>query len=210
MGYQFDSGALILKYLLNAVTIFFAVTLFEYIKAFTAVRLGDTLPKQQGRLTLNPIKHFEPIGYLLFLFLGYGWGKPVETSGLYTHDFGKGVYGNRKISVIITYLTPMLVSLLIGMALCRVSVFLPTAAQMAVFSLADNLISLFIFNIIPVYPLCGSRILKSLLSPNASLQFSRYEKILQMIVIFLLLLRYLTYPLDMFKAFIETFAMGML
>ena len=66
-----------------------ATTIHEFTRALLSTIFGDNYPKSQKRLTLNPIRHFEPIGFLMMFYSGgFGWGKPVETSALY--------YKNRK------------------------------------------------------------------------------------------------------------------
>src|SRR3989344_5780068 len=55
-----------------------AITVHEFSHAFAADRLGDPTPQLQGRLTLNPLKHLDPVGSLMLLFFRFGWGKPVE------------------------------------------------------------------------------------------------------------------------------------
>ena len=60
--------------------ILLAFTFHEYAHAITADRLGDKTPRFQGRLTLNPIAHIDPIGFILILLVGFGWAKPVQTN----------------------------------------------------------------------------------------------------------------------------------
>ncbi|WP_411911134.1 site-2 protease family protein [Clostridium estertheticum] len=60
--------------------ILIAFTFHEYAHAIVADRLGDKTPRFQGRLTLNPIAHIDPIGFILILLMGFGWAKPVETN----------------------------------------------------------------------------------------------------------------------------------
>ena len=55
-----------------------AITFHEFAHAYAAVKLGDDTPRRQGRLSLNPLSHLDPIGSVLLLFAGFGWGKPVE------------------------------------------------------------------------------------------------------------------------------------
>ena len=81
-----DTTLLIL--VLQAASVLVATTLHEFVRAVTSTLLGDKKPRQDGRLTLNPVRHFEPIGFILAFLTGCGWGKPVETSALY--------YKNRK------------------------------------------------------------------------------------------------------------------
>ncbi|MBQ7103810.1 MAG: site-2 protease family protein, partial [Anaerotignum sp.] len=61
-----------------------ATTIHEFTRALLSTIFGDNYPRSQKRLTLNPARHFEPIGFLLMFYSGgFGWGKPVETSALY-------------------------------------------------------------------------------------------------------------------------------
>ncbi len=68
----------LLAILLGIPAIMVATTIHEFTRAAVSTALGDKIPKEEGRLTLNPIKHFEPIGLILMLACGFGWGKPVE------------------------------------------------------------------------------------------------------------------------------------
>ncbi|MDR1559649.1 MAG: site-2 protease family protein, partial [Clostridiales bacterium] len=101
-------GLTLINYILALPGIAFALTIHEYFKALFSYRLGDPYPKLQGRLRANPKSHFEPIGFLLMLLYGYGWGLPVNTSSTY--------YKNRKSGTIITYAAPSLINLLFAFA----------------------------------------------------------------------------------------------
>ena len=68
--------------------VIFATTLHEFSRAVVSTVLGDKKPKNGGRLTINPAKHFAPVGFILAWITGFGWGKPVETSSIF--------YKNRK------------------------------------------------------------------------------------------------------------------
>src|SRR5665647_1476491 len=70
----------ILDKILMIPAILLAFTFHEYAHAITADRLGDKTPRFQGRLTLNPIAHIDPIGFILILIMGFGWAKPVQTN----------------------------------------------------------------------------------------------------------------------------------
>ena len=79
----------LLVMLLGIPGIIVATTVHEFTRALLSTIFGDNYPKSKGRVTLNPVKHFEPIGFLMMFYSGgFGWGKPVETSALY--------YKNRK------------------------------------------------------------------------------------------------------------------
>lgn len=76
---MFDSSR-VLQIVLTIPAILIAFTVHEYAHAFVADKLGDKTPKFQGRLTLNPIAHIDPIGFILILLMGFGWAKPVQTN----------------------------------------------------------------------------------------------------------------------------------
>ena len=67
-----------LDILLTLPAVIIAITFHEFAHAFVADKLGDTTPRSQGRLTLNPLKHLDPVGFVLLMFAHVGWGKPVE------------------------------------------------------------------------------------------------------------------------------------
>jgi len=64
--------------LLRVPALLIAITLHEFAHAYAAHKLGDTTPSRQGRVTLNPLKHLDPIGSILILTAGFGWGRPVQ------------------------------------------------------------------------------------------------------------------------------------
>ncbi|MGH4118395.1 site-2 protease family protein [Clostridium sp.] len=74
------SGASIQDLILMIPAILIAFTFHEFAHAITADRLGDKTPRFQGRLTLNPISHIDPMGFILILLVGFGWAKPVQTN----------------------------------------------------------------------------------------------------------------------------------
>lgn len=180
---------IIIYYLINAVTIIIVTTLFEFIKASVSTIQGDTVPKNQGKLTLNPAKSFEPIGFLLFLFTGYGWANPTETSSRN--------YKNRKIGTVVTYSAPIVISIVLALVFKFVYTLVPDNGALsyvytAIYYLARNFAAIAVFNILPVYPMSGSWILRCFLSPNAAIKYGQYEKPLQIAVIFFILLGWIT------------------
>lgn len=67
-----------LALLLTLPGVLIAITFHEYAHAWAATKLGDDTPESQGRLNLNPLSHIDPVGFILLLFAGFGWGKPVQ------------------------------------------------------------------------------------------------------------------------------------
>lgn len=186
----------IIIYLVTTViSIFVAITAFEFSKAAISTALKDPTPKSNGWLTLNPFKFFEPIGFLLFLFYGYGWGYPAETSNLY--------YKNRKRDILLTYGMPIVICIVLGKVLAVVSGFIGSdsdfplnIAYMFLQSVGSSLVHIGVFNIIPLSPMAGSRILRVFLSPNAALKYTQNEKLFQMVFMFVWFFGYIPSILD--------------
>jgi len=97
-------GLALVNYILTLPGITLAIIIHEYTKASISYRLGDPYPKLHGRLRIGFRNHFEPIGFLLMLLYGYGWGKPVKTSDTY--------YKDKKLGTLITHAAPLLINLL--------------------------------------------------------------------------------------------------
>ena len=168
----------ILGFILKAVAIIIVTTVFEFSKGIASYMQGDMMAKQQRKLSLNPFKHFEPIGFILFLFIGYGWTNPIPTSSLH--------YKDRKKGTIITYLTPIILSVVLANVF---NLIYQTFSYLIIFNyLSQFFARIAVFNIIPVYPLAGSWILKALLNPNSAMKYSFYEKQVQWALIFFLFL----------------------
>lgn len=180
----------LIYYIIDGLTIIIVTTLFEYIKALMSTIQGDGIPKSQGKLTLNPVKHFEPIGFILFLYSGYGWANPVETSSRN--------YKDRKRGILVTYITPIVLSLLFAVIVKLVMNLIIMGGinndyvNLVLAMLSRNFAAVGVFNIIPVHPMAGSWILRCVLSPNNAIKFSQYEKPLQILLMFLLVLGVLT------------------
>jgi len=177
---------------------FLALVLHEMVKAHCSTRQGDPTPKKSGLMSGNPLKYLEPIGFIVTVIFGFGWGRPTPTSPVYYKDRQKGI--------LITYITPSLVNLFVGLlvALCA-GVFHVTAPQLLLSApaaahiitvwlhlflivFARISIGIAIFNIIPVHPLDASKILQASLSPNAAIKMTQNEKLLQLALIMLMLI----------------------
>ncbi len=182
---------ILVTYAMSVPAILLAVAVHEFTKALTSTALGDAAPKNDRRLTLNPFNHFEPIGFIFMLFLGFGWGKPVRTSGVY--------YKNRKMGTVITYTAPILANIVFSLVLALLNgvimVFLKDYLNHEVSFYITRFMSIFvqynlnlaIFNIIPVAPLCGNRIMTAFMTPNNALKVTQYEKVFQIILVMLML-----------------------
>lgn len=138
-----------------------AVTVHEFAHAWTAVKLGDPTPKLQGRLTLNPIAHLDPLGTLMLLLVRFGWGKPVQFDPF-------NLENPRRDAAIISLAGPAsnlifasILSILYRLALIPIpglSLFIPLFAPLIMLNVV-----LAVFNLLPIHPLDGGKILVGLL-----------------------------------------------
>lgn len=146
-----------LSFILGFLTLVIAITVHEFAHAATADRLGDPTPKLMGRLTLNPLAHLDPIGTILILVAGFGWGKPVQFDPF-------NLKSPRRDAALISLAGPI-TNLLLAFLLSSV-----LRTGLSVFILTDFLrqlilinIVLAFFNLLPIYPLDGFGIVEGFL-----------------------------------------------
>jgi len=177
-----ESGFILL--LIGAIAILIAITAHGYTMALVSTLLGDPLPKQNKRLSLNPIVHFEPIGFILMMYTnGFGWGKPLETNGLY--------YENRKKGVLLTAILPSVVNLILGLLFyILIQIFSNGSSLLGLFFAAGMRfnIMLAIYNLVPIPPMDCVKVLSVLLPANQYYKYMQYEKIIQLIFVVLLIM----------------------
>ena len=163
-----------------------AITLHEASHAAAAYLLGDSTARRLGRLTLNPIRHMDPMGTLLIVFVGFGWGKPVPVNALALRRGRRGMgvvaAGGR-------------LSNLAAAAIAAAPLRLDLVSWPSIFSFADAFragpeafvgalllfvvafnIILAVFNLIPLFPLDGSSVALGILPNEQARQFSRLER----------------------------------
>lgn len=163
--------ALLLCYV---VVILLSLTVHEMSHAFAAYRLGDETAKKQGRLTLNPLAHLDPTGFLMLLLLGFGYAKPVPIDTRY--------FKKPKRDIALTSLagpgSNLLLAVVFGVLLGFANSPVINGAGNMLYVLSWSLeagivvnVGLALFNLIPIPPLDGSNVLAVLLPPNKAAQY---------------------------------------
>lgn len=183
-------GASIQEILIMLVLFVFSITIHEISHGYVAYKLGDPTAKNAGRLTMNPLSHLDLMGTLLILIAGFGWAKPVPVNSRYFKNPGRDM-------AIVSIAGPISNLLLSFIALLiYVKVVFPlkntmpenfySAAELLLVSMASLNIALAVFNLIPIPPLDGSRILLAI-APYKWRNFIYSIERYGMIVLFILL-----------------------
>jgi Zn-dependent protease len=159
--------------LLSAPAILFGLTIHEFAHGWVAYRLGDPTAKQMGRLTLNPIKHLDPIGTIALFLFRFGWARPVPIDPTYfrhpTRDMAISSLAGPAANFITALLSGLVFRLLV---LLRVGGFVQLLLG---YFVMFNIILCF-FNLIPIPPLDGSRLVYYFLPPNLAAGYARLER----------------------------------
>ena len=171
-----------LLYTVIAITV--VLTVHEYSHAKIADMLGDPTPRNRGRLTLNPLSHLDPLGLLMLSLVKLGWAKPVPINPVYFRDRRKGVLYVSLAGPLSGIVLALIVRIVLGLNI--VGIFGPAARLLRLIYIYSLIIA--VFNLIPVYPLDGSRILESLLPGNKAFALRQKQGQIQMIFLLVVFL----------------------
>ncbi len=174
----------ILQFIVLAPAILLALTVHEFAHGYVAYRLGDPTAKSMGRLTLNPLKHLDPLGTLAFFIIKIGWAKPVPVNPNYFKN-------PRKDMLWVALAGPVVNLILAVISAIAVKAVWFLAATLPYSSIAEailvplnmvlmasvwiNLV-LCIFNFLPIPPLDGSKILAGILPPDLARSYASVER----------------------------------
>ena len=179
-----------LDILLTLPAVIIAITFHEFAHAFVADKLGDTTPRSQGRLTLNPLKHLDPVGFVLLMFAHVGWGKPVEINpNNFTSNKSKSAcealvsLAGPVMNFIIAIISTVIYYALYKYAPANefaISILITVSYLTAIINIGIG-----VFNLIPLPPLDGEKIFRHILPYKAQQWLDRNSYILNMIFLLL-------------------------
>ena len=162
-----------------------ALTVHEYAHALVADSMGDPTPKAMGRLTLNPLAHLDILGLLMLVVVGFGWAKPVGINPSYFRNQKEGLikvsFAGPGANFFLAFLAAFLIA-----AMGKFGILTEGVYTFLLWTQLYNVWFAF-FNLIPIPPLDGSKILISLLPPSQAYEYLRIEPYSMYILIALLL-----------------------
>lgn len=181
MSYGTDG---IFSLVLSIPAVLLAITVHEFGHAFAAYKLGDDTPLRQGRLSLNPLDHIDPLGIMMLLFVHIGWGKPVQVD---PRNYNRDITVE-KADAIVSFAGPLMnfiTAIIFALIYCAIYKFanisfftssIGVIITTIVASVITMNIGLGVFNMIPLPPLDGSKIFLPILPYKAKFWFAQHEQ----------------------------------
>lgn len=169
-----ETIAFVLAYL---IAIVIAFSMHEFSHAFVAYKAGDPTAKALGRVSLNPFNHIDPYGMVCFLFVGFGWAKPVQINPLrfkhYKRDMAFVSLAGVATNLLLAFVFSGIYFFVFPAIALSTNTFMVFLTYLLEFLVTINL-ALFVFNLLPIYPLDGFNFISTFLKPENS--FVRFMK----------------------------------
>lgn len=184
-------------YVLTALVALLAIVCHECAHGWVSYKLGDPTAKNAGRLTLNPLKHIDPIGILCMVLFRVGWAKPVPINPYHYQDRKKGIIyvsiAGPAANFILAFISLLIEGLLLKYSPSHNANWI--FCQLCYYSAVVN-ISLGLFNLIPIPPLDGSKVLGELW-PKAALFYWKYQRYWRWVLLICVVTGLLSRPLGL-------------
>ncbi len=189
---------IIISVLSSLIVIFLTMPIHEFAHAYAATKLGDPTPKFSGRLSLNPFNHIDYLGALCILIFGFGWAKPVEVNPRNFRNVKTGMaitaFAGPLSNIMVAFVSSFIYYALLRAFYATGIAALVYVSQVFVYIALINA-SLAVFNLIPIPPLDGSRIMGVILPDRIYYRLMQYERYLYFLVIILIVVGALDAPL---------------
>lgn len=179
---KLDFMTALMQILASLVVIFLIMPFHEWAHAFTAYKLGDTSVKYRGRLSLNPIEHIDPVGALMIILIGFGWAKPVPIDDRNFKNPKVGMGITAMAGPLANFVAALVGGLILNALMCFCGSFMITNdignyIYIFLFYYVILNISLAVFNLVPIPPLDGSKIMFMFLPDKWVYTFYKYENV---------------------------------
>ncbi len=195
-------GNFILERLARLIVLFTAITVHEYSHGYVAYKLGDPTAKYSGRLSLNPMKHLDVWGALCMVLFRFGWAKPVPINPMYFRDRKRDTalvsFAGPLSNIVLAFVSAVFAALYSVLIYARFKNFITGFIWIMFEQLAVINIGFAVFNLIPIPPLDGSKILAMFLSNENHAKLMRFESFGFPVLIILSFTGALGMILDMF------------
>ena len=206
-----DWRSYVMSLLLSLPIVLLALSVHETAHGYAAYKLGDPTAKSLGRLSLNPLKHLDPIGFTCMLLFGFGWANPVPINSRYFKKPRKGIaitslagpISNLIMAVIFGLLFNLWAYLMLGMTFDSEFGFnMAWYFYVFLFYGVYLNITLAVFNLLPIPPLDGSRIVSAFLPPKVAYAYLKYERIISLVLMAVLFLGVLSPVISILSDFL--------
>ena len=189
--------------------VFLILPLHEFAHGWAARRCGDPTAENAGRLTLNPMASFDPIGCLCMILIGFGWAKPVPVNPRYfrhpRRDTALVALAGPVSNILAAAVGYFIYYLILAVSPYPAAVYavMKYVILFLIYYISFN-VSLAVFNLLPVPPLDGSRIISAFLPPRAAYMYNCYQRQIYMVFLVLLWIGVLNRPIHYLSGFILT------